>query len=437
MSYRKERLRVRKRFASLMQAFKELFYYGCEVDSWLPEIMLLPYITLQWKKDPTWYRIIAPPGCGKSKHLSLLEGFEFSYIIDDFTPKALISGFRGLGEDPSKLPQLDGKVVIIQDESTLMEQRKEDRNIVQTILRKAYDGRVTKAFGNIAEKQNYQSHFNLLVASTPAIDRYFLYQVALGERYINYRAQIPNRREIAVRAFNNQFIPFTARYEKLRKKVHRFLGNMPAAEMTDVKFPKAIQRLFIDCADFIALIRTHVTRDSSGRHVTTLPQAESAGRLVQQMSQTAIADAIIHGDSCITIEHATKAIYLGIGSVMAIISFMLYHVIDYSKSHQEGPYDAWFALQQMVIRTALGRITVGKILEDLAIHRVLDIRQGAKQGGRLVEYRINRNAYDMIAYAGIFRHYIPVCHALLNVRQKDRARPTGNLPRRRKKVKRK
>jgi len=420
-----------------MKEFKALFYYGSVVDSWLPEVMLLPFISLQWKHDPTWYRLIAPPGSGKSKHLSLLEDYELAYVIDEFTPKSFVSGFRGAeGDDPSKLPLFDGKVLIIGDESTLMEQRQEDRNTVQSILRKAYDGKYAKSFGNIKEKCEYNSHFNLLVGSIPQIDRYFIYNQALGERYINFRLQVPDRRALAERAYLNQFNDFPERYKRLKGKVHRFLRLIPDIEITGIRIPKGMENLFIETANFISLVRTHITRDTTGRHVTTLPQAETAGRLVQQMTQTAISDAILRGDSVIKPEHAVKAIYFGIGSIMGVISFILYHIVEYTKGVGEGSDASWFSIQYMCVRTALGRSSISRILEDLAIHRVLSIRQGKKQGGRMVEYSLSKEAWDIIREINLFQNYIPPCKEIIELKRLDRNRLRENKSRRpRKKLK--
>ena len=414
-----------------MREFQALFYYGSEVDRWLPEVMMLPYVSIQWKQDPTWYRIIAPPGSGKSKHLSLLEGYELSYVIDEFTPKSFVSGFRGPeGDDPSKLPMFDGKVLIIGDESTLMEQRQEDRNTVQSILRKAYDGRYTKSFGNIKEKCEYNSHFNLLVGSTPQIDRYFIYNQALGERYINFRLQIPDRRALTVRAYKNQFNDFHERYANLKKMVHKYLRLLPDMEITEVSINEDMENLFIDTANFISLVRTHITRDTTGRHVTTLPQAEAAGRLVQQMTKTAISDAILNGDKVVNIKHAIKAIYFGIGSIMAVISFILFHILEFTDEVSPCSEASWFTIQYMCVKTALSRGSIARILEDLAIHRVLNIRQGKKQGGRLFEYSLSSGAYDMIKTTKLFEYYTPPCREILSLKRLDRNRPVGNKKRR-------
>jgi len=284
-------------FDHLVRECKKLFYYGCDVDMRLIEIILLPYVSLAWSQIPVWLRIIAPAACGKSTHMSLLEPYKTSYIIDSFTSKSFISGYRGNNEDPSQLPRMNNKVLMISDESTMMEQRKEERGLIQAILRKAYDGKVTKAFGNLKEKVEHNASFNILVAATPIVDRYYMYNQALGERFINYRLQIPNKRLITEKAVRNQQKNFGLRKKRLSKEFMLYLDSIVTRDFKDIKVKDRDLDRLVDCASFIALIRTHVTRDASGRFVTLLPQPEAASRLVQQMLQVAVGKSHLN-NSC-------------------------------------------------------------------------------------------------------------------------------------------
>ena len=132
-----------------------------------------------------------------------------------------------------------------------------------------------------------------------------------------------------------------------------------------------LKEKIITCADFIAQVRTHVPRDASGRHITTLPQPEAAGRLVQQMVQVAASGSIIRGNKKIHQEQLSKAVYISLCSMPAVLTFMLYSIWKYTEERDIK----WFSVQDIVLFTALGRSSVVRVLEDLAIHRVLILRK--------------------------------------------------------------
>ena len=409
-----------------MRGFQDAFYYSSGVDSWLPEIILLPYVSLPWRNDLTWYRIIGPSGAGKTKHLSMLKDYEFTYMVDDFTPKSFVSGFRGTdGKDPSKLLDMNGKVVIVSDESTLMEQRQEDRNQIQSILRRIYDGTFVKSFGNIKGKQEYEARFNMLIASTPTIDRYFLYNQALGERFLNFRLQVAERELLAEKAYDNQFTDFEDKCDALKPRVHKFLDRLPDVDQRQVPVDDNIKEFILSTANLVAKIRTHITRDTRGKEVTTLPQPEVATRVVKQISQIATSIAIVEGAASVNQYHAQKAIYFGVGSIIAIVTFVLFHIYEFTKEVQGDVNKKWFPLQMLVIRTALSRATIQKVIEDLAIHRVLDIRAGKKQGGRLIEYTLGKAMQERIEEIALFQHYVPPVKEVIKYKRADRIRPTG------------
>lgn len=408
MSYERYAKRIKLRFQKLMTEYRELFYYGSEVDSWLPEVTLLPYVSLMWKGAPTWYRVIAPAGSGKSAHIQMVKDHPKSYSIDEFTTKAFVSGFRGPdGKDPSKLKDMHEKVLVIGDESTIMEMRADERNQLMAMLRQLYDGTYTKGFGNMEGKNSYLSEFNILVASTPMIDRFFQYNQALGERFVNFRLQIPNRLELAERAFYNSDSTFKVKEAKLIEKVHSFIDILPDVNMEQITIPRDIEKRIIYCANFVALVRTHVLRDSKGTTITTLPLPESAGRLTKQLKQTVCASAILHGDVKAKPVHLRRALYFGVGSVIGTIAFIMHRIYTNVLQVNYESEAAWFTPQDMVISTGFGLGTIRHILEDFAVHRILQIKKGKKKGPRGIAYRISPGALSMMQDLQLFKDYEP------------------------------
>lgn len=406
------------RFQKLMEEFQSFFFYGSIVDAWLPQMIFIPFVTLQWKTTPTWIRIIGPPSSGKSAHISLLDEHELAMSIDEVTPKSLMSGFRGNGEDPSKIPQFDGKVILISDESTLMEQRAEDRGIIQAILRKAYDGKITKSFGNIKEVVEAKAHFNILVAATPVIDRYFQYTQALGERYVSYRMQVPNPEALTKRALYNITHNSVRQHTKLKSLACRFIDRLELINIGDFEVSDSRRSDLIMCANFLAKLRTHVLRDASGRHVTTIPRQEGGSRLVQQLMQVAIALSIIQGDERVSKKQLEIVNYLALCTVPELTIYTLY--VSYLLTNPIEDRKTWFNSKDFILSTGIGRATVAQILEDLAILKIFKIRTGSTQGGRQIEYTLSDETLDTIEELELFKNYIPPVK--MSIKRSDRFR---------------
>ena len=404
-------------FRELRAECDKLFVYGCEVDSWLIEMILLPYISLSWKQLPVWIRVIAPPSSGKSAHFGLIQSYDSTYVIDDFTSKSFVSGFRGNNEDPSQLPQMHQKVLLISDESTIMEQRKEERNLIQAILRKAYDGTVIKAFGNLKERVKHKAEFNILIASTPIVDRYYLYSQALGERFINFRLQVPDRNLIAEKALYNQSHGYRPKHQKLARRVRSYLDKIINRKFGSISLTPKMLRKLVETASFISLIRTHVSRDGTGRFVTLLPQPEVASRLVQQMTQVLVGNVIIVGDTKARACHLEKAVYTALCSAPSLTIYILF--ILWNITEKTGK--KWHSIKDLMMATHLGQMSTRNVIEDLCIHRVLKMKKGRSQGGRLIEYALSEYGASTIKSVDLFKHYD---HGMgpTKVRGKDRRR---------------
>jgi hypothetical protein len=91
-------------------------------------------------------------GGGKTELLSALQKRPSAYFLSSLPEKTLISGYRDpkhKDRDPSLLPQLDGKVLVIKDLSPLLSMRRESRNQILGDLRDAYDGFTDQGRGNL------------------------------------------------------------------------------------------------------------------------------------------------------------------------------------------------------------------------------------------------------------------------------------------------
>ncbi len=164
--------------------------------------------TLYLPGNPLWMFAIAPPSGSKSEVIMPISAWHRVHALSSMTSKSLISGFVGPGNsDPSLLSALNGQrvVIAIKDLTPILQGRAEERDEIFGILRDAYDGNVTRTFGNGIRRSYDDLHFTVLAGVTPAID--IANQTALGERFLKFRADRDTDRvddvDRAIRAIGN------------------------------------------------------------------------------------------------------------------------------------------------------------------------------------------------------------------------------------------
>jgi hypothetical protein len=162
-----------------------------DVDLDLIDFCLAVYKSNEIPGDPLWAIIIDASGGGKTEILRAFRPRPDAYFLSKLTEKTLVSGYRdptNRGKDPSILPELNNKVLIIKDLAPLLSMRQESRNAIISDLRDAYDGFTDQGKGNVG-KVAYESRFTLLSASTLAIERTNSVDQELGERFVKFRAR--------------------------------------------------------------------------------------------------------------------------------------------------------------------------------------------------------------------------------------------------------
>jgi hypothetical protein len=152
------------------------------VDQEVIDVCLATVESNRLSGDPVWNLITDSSGGGKTELLRAFRTQPEAYFLSTLTEKTLVSGYRDAKKpalDPSLLPHLDGKVLIVDDLSPLLSTRRESRNIIMSNLRDAYDGFTDQGKGNLGQV-TYEATFTVLAASTLALDRYDAFEQDLG-----------------------------------------------------------------------------------------------------------------------------------------------------------------------------------------------------------------------------------------------------------------
>jgi hypothetical protein len=260
-------------------------------DTDLIDFCLAVYKSNEIPGDPLWGIIIDASGAGKTELLRAFRKRPDAYFLSKLSEKTLVSGYRDPDNptvDPSLLPQLNGKVLVIKDLAPLISMRRESRNAIIADLRDAYDGFTDQGLGNLG-RVGYESRFTLLAASTLAIERADTVDQELGERFIKFRARAESGIEKVRKAIGNIGADSSMRQD-IEAAVSRFLDSLPPA--SDCAIPDSLQSDLVSLADFTAKARSSVARDRNGT-LLYLPKPEVGTRLGKELGKLLLALAAV------------------------------------------------------------------------------------------------------------------------------------------------
>jgi len=337
------------------------------------DIMLATYLSQQIDGEPVWMFIVGPPGSAKTETLSSLSWLDNSYITSSVTPHSLISGANWKdGADPSLIPRLDGKVMVIKDFTSILSMRDTDKDEIFGILRDAFDGKCGKEFGNGVVRK-YESRFTVLAAVTPSIYALSSTHTALGERFLKFAVSDNlnhlHENDIIERAITN-INRETAMRDELADVVHAFLtrrvGLDPIAMAALPTLSDTLREKIIALARFGARMRGSVTRDSYRNDiVTSRPSAEVATRLGKQLAKLCQALAVLHGRRHVTLEDYRLVKKVMLDTIPQRTEDVLRNILLTCPGA-----DDTISTSEVSNKTRYPHATVGRILQDLT---VLDI----------------------------------------------------------------
>ncbi|MFH1417160.1 MAG: hypothetical protein ABII12_02590 [Planctomycetota bacterium] len=242
--------------------------------------------------DPVWGGIVGASGDTKTEILRSLE-HDRIYTLSNLTPKTLISGLPSAmnqNVDPSLLPKLDGKILVVKDLTPLISGPSDLRTQILGQFRDAYDGSSSMSFGT-GDTKSFKSRFGMLFGVTPVIESCWPVINALGERFLYYRCKPGDSLAKVKAAFKN-----SNKKTKMRKE----LAVAAAFILKDLGPPtpeigRVLQEQIIQLADVVAKARTPVKRRGHTEEIEYEPTAEMGTRLVGQLTQLARGITVVRG----------------------------------------------------------------------------------------------------------------------------------------------
>ena len=246
--------------------------------------------------DPLWLFLVAPPGGSKTELLMSLSESPLISTTSSLTPHALISGANMVGGgDPSLVPKLDERVLIVKDFTTILSMPANKRDEIFGILRDAYDGQCEKFFGNGIHRA-YESKFGIIAGVTPIIESFSASSSMLGERFIRFRLkhgeQVKNGEAIIMAA-----IAGISSENKLRDGLKVVAQKALSRKVDLSKTPTISNSMAMKItrlAQWVASLRGVVNREKYTNIVQSRPTREVGTRLAKQFAKLGIGIAIFH-----------------------------------------------------------------------------------------------------------------------------------------------
>ena len=317
--------------------------------------------------EPVWMFLVAPPGGMKSELLMSLKESPTTYATTSLTPHTLVSGsFSHDGKDPSLLPLLDQKMLIIKDFTTILSMHFIQRDEIFGIFRDLYDGNTSKQFGT-GVRREYNVKFGILAGVTNAIEAFGVVHQSLGERFLKFRASEDHR-------------------EKEGDKIRRALSNINhevamREELTDVaarcldrEVPADPPRLgaaqldsLVALAQFTSMLRGVVSRDRFDKSVQYRPSYEVGTRLAKQLAKLGSGMAFFSGHHEVGDEEYQILKRVALDTAPDRIEVIVRKL--YQNCHGEN---AALRTQKVSELTRLPQATIFRVMQDLELLNIVD-----------------------------------------------------------------
>ena len=236
--------------------------------------------------DPLWGLIIGPPSSGKTEVIRMLDRVAHEHP-DEITGPSLLSWSKTKPPKAvgilSRLP--DPALLTVGDFSTVLAMSDHGgKEALFALLRRVYDGSVSRDLGNSERALTWQGRLTFLAACTPAIDRASSHDAALGPRWVYLR--VPEQDSETKRATGRMALGAgqLAQYRTQAATLAERIVKSAAGQVPD-ELDLTVEVSLVEAAIVGCFGRGSVERSGYGRReITSVATVEEPPRLTGQLA---------------------------------------------------------------------------------------------------------------------------------------------------------
>ncbi len=316
------------------------------------KVLLATVISNKLGTDPVWLMLIAPSGGTKTELLRSLQGIPKIYFLSDLTPQTFLSGdIRN--KKASLLNRLEnGTILIYKDFTTILTLQRDARHAILSQLREIYDGFISKEFGT-GERKSWSGKLGFIAGCTPVIDNYNSLYQTLGERFLQFRVEMPDSIELSLKAIGNVGDEKALRIE-LQNAFADYLIGIEIPEER-IEAPDYLKQQIANLATFCTKARSSVIRDEFHKdEILLTPEPEAPTRFAKQLITYALAFSLMDKEKKFT---EYRILYqIALDSIPANRREILKAVIK---------NDDWLSTADIAKNLTISAKTVERTLEEL------------------------------------------------------------------------
>lgn len=265
------------------------------VDPGIIRILLATVIAnrLKLSDKPIWLLILAGSSSGKSAMLDVINDCgPWIVPIDSLTTNTFASGLKK-DQETSLLHKANDGIIVFKDFTTLTSMNEEGLREIMGQLRGIYDGSFNKKTGNGVEV-NWTGKLGIIAGGTGAAAQKMRQFSEQGERFINYRINVADSKELTFRAMEN-VTDGKIKEERLRQIVGQFVNQqLRKVDGASTTISLELKTQMIDISDFATIARSPVTMDKKNPSmVSFVGDREMPARFAIQLANIAIGMNIV------------------------------------------------------------------------------------------------------------------------------------------------